>query len=221
MGSYISESFRLFEVAQESLNNFSDNKNVFICIIFSAIYIESVINDIIFYDKLLYQQYKNKLKDSFKEKENYDFDLYNEKKSVVDKIDLILNIKCIFKDKEYIELLHLFKIRNNLVHLKPIEQLEEGDPQNKTCRSAMNYLYKNLKLIDNPFAGGVFWTDVLMKKEVAEWALQVAIKSIEYLYNKTFVKPFGNDMLDYHCLRLKIGRHKKLRTVSSNPGNNH
>jgi len=57
------------------------------------------------------------------------------------------NIKCIFKDKEYIELLHLFKIRNNLVHLKPIEQLEEGDPQNKTCRSAMNYLYKNLKLI--------------------------------------------------------------------------
>ncbi|MBU2566155.1 hypothetical protein KKG46_01190 [Patescibacteria group bacterium] len=230
MSGYISESFRFLELAQNNFKNFSDNKDSFTCIIFSAFYIEGVINDIIFHDQLLNQQYKeffakkekplfqkilNFIKGPFIKDEYHDFDLYNERKSFENKTRLIFekykndNFR---DDKEYIELKHLFLIRGFLAHLKPIKQDDEGHPEIKICKSALNYLHKNLKIIDDPFARGVFWTDVIMKKEVAEWAIQVAKNSVEYLYNKTFKAPLGNSILDFHCLRLSIGKYKKHST---------
>jgi hypothetical protein len=229
MSGYISESFRFLELAQNSLKDFSNNKNSFTCIVFSAFYLEGVINDIIFNDQLFNQLHTEffakkqtfiqkiltLIKGLFSKNEYYDFDLYNERKSFENKTRLIFEkykYSGYWEDKEYIELRHLFLIRGFLAHLKPIKQKDTGHPEIKIGKSALNYLHKNLKIIDDPFARGVFWTDVIMKKEVAEWAIQVAKNSVYYLYNKTFTPPFGNHILDSHCLKLGIGRYKKHDT---------
>ncbi len=108
------------------------------------------------------------------------------------------------QNKEYVGLMHLMAIRSYLVHLKPVAQIQGGEPERKICRSALNYLYRSLKIIDDPFCKGVYWTDVLMRKEVADWAVCTAKKSIEWLYHKTYSPPFGDQTLRWHCQLLGI-----------------
>ena len=209
MSGYITESFRYFEIAEKSLNNFDDNKNAYVCIVFSAMYIEGIINDLIFSEKLyerLLAEYKNVPLDDY-----YDFDLYQDKVSFDAKLNVIFD-KYSFNDfsrhKEYIELKHLISIRNSLVHLKPLEQNDDGISKIKISKSALNYLYKSLGLISSPFDIGVYWSDTLLNNDVAEWSINVAKQSIEYLFNATFKTPFGNYLLDFHMQRLKIGKWK-------------
>lgn len=209
MAGYISESFKYFEIAEGNLNNFTDNKNAFVCIVFSAMYIESVINDIIFTEKFtekLVAEYRKEPLD-----DQYDFDLYQDKVSINSKLDAIfrkysfINFK---KDKEYVELVHLISIRNALVHLKPLEQNNEGVSKIQTAKAkkALNYLNKGLKIISSPFDVGVYWTDTLMNKDVANWAINVSKKTVSYLYKVTQNKSlFGNQhLLVSHLMRLGL-----------------
>jgi len=96
-------------------------------------------------------------------------------------------------------------IRGLLVHLKPVEQIPGGEPERQICRAALNYLYKTKKLIGDPFGKGVFWTDVLMKKEVADWTLSTSIGSAEWLFHKTHDGVLGNHSLSWHR-QLTIGK---------------
>tara|TARA_R110002050_G_scaffold253628_1_gene391832 strand:- start:8774 stop:9400 length:627 start_codon:yes stop_codon:yes gene_type:complete len=205
MAGYISESFRYYEIAKNNLINFQDNKCAFTCVLFSAMYVEGVINDIIFSDKLtdrVLAKYKNIEPDN-----NYDFDLYHDRTSFDSKLAAIFE-KYSFDnyegDKKYIELKHLISIRNSLVHLKPLEQNSKGKSIIRVSKKALNYLHNNLKIISSPFDSGVFWTDTLMNKEVAEWSINVAKQSVEYLYDVTFIPLNGNHQLDFHLKRLRI-----------------
>ncbi len=95
-------------------------------------------------------------------------------------------------------------LRNFLVHLKPVGQILDGLPERKLCENVLNYLYKNKKIVDDPFAEGVFWTDVLMKREVAEWALTTAINFIEWMFQKTHDGALGNSTLRWHLQLTKV-----------------
>lgn len=167
-------------------------------------YIESVVNEVIFTDQLsarVYKEAKGKATTSI------DLDIYNEYESLRSKISLIFDrykVTGYKQNKEYVELLHLMAIRSYLVHLKPVAQIQGGEPERKICRSALNYLCRSLKIIDDPFHKGVYWTDVLMRKEVADWAVCTAKKSIEWLYHKTYSPPFGDQTFRWHCQLLGI-----------------
>jgi len=206
VAGYISEGIRYFRVAKAhcDLTN-DDTQNAFVSIIFAAMYIESVVNEVIFTDRLFAKMYEDAIG---KKTEAIELDIYNEKKSFEIKIHLILRrfgITDYEKDNEFIELCHLMTLRGFLVHLKPVEQIPSGEPEKRICKSALNYLHKNKKLVRDPFGKGVFWTDVLMKREVADWALSVAISSIEWLFHKTHDGALGNSTLAWHC-QLTTGK---------------
>ncbi len=204
MPGYISEGIRYFRVAKSHCDLVDeDAQNSFVSIVFSAMYVESVVNEVIFTDQLTSRIYEEALG---KTTRVIELDIYNEKKSFEDKIHLILNrfkVTGYEHDKEFIELSHLMTLRGFLVHLKPVEQAPGGEPERRICRAALNYLFKTMKIIDDPFGKGVFWTDVLMKKEVAEWALSVAKNSIEWLFQKTHDGALGNHTLSWHCQLTK------------------
>ena len=105
--------------------------------------------------------------------------------------------------------MHLYSIRSFLAHLKPTKQLRGGKPEVELCKKALTYLWKNLKIVSDPFGKGVYWNDVLMNKKVAKLSLNVSKTTIEYLYAKTFKPPFGNNVLNFHLLRHGIGKYKK------------
>ena len=205
MPGYIDEGIRYFRVAKNHCElNEGEKERAFVPLVFSAMYIESVVNAVIFNDRLFAEMYEEALG---KTTTSIGLDIYNEHKSFDIKVHLIFdryNVTDYKQDKEYIELTHLMGLRGFLVHLKPVEQVPRGEPERKICKSALNYLHKNLKIIDDPFGKGVFWTDVLMRKEVADWAISTAKNSIEWLYRKTYSKPFGDQTLRWHCQLLGI-----------------
>jgi hypothetical protein len=205
MPGYISEGIRYFRVAEKHCDlNEGERERAFVPIVFSAMYVESVVNEVIFTDQLSARNYEEALG---KTKVAIELDIYNEYASFESKTHMIFNrygVTGYEQDKEFIELLHLMALRGFLVHLKPVEQVPGGEPERKICRAALNYLHKNVKIIDDPFGKGVFWTDVLMRKDVAEWAVLTAKNSIEWLYHKTYSPPFGNDALQWHCQLLGI-----------------
>ena len=199
MTGYISEGIRYFRVAKAHCDlTIDDAQNAFVSIVFAAMYVESVVNEIIFSDQLNASMYEDALG---KRKEAIELDIYNERKSFEDKVHLILSrfgISDYENDNEFIELCHLMTIRGFLVHLKPVGQIPRGEPERKICRAALNYLHKCMGLIENPFGEGVFWTDVLMKREVTDWALSAAIHSVEWLFQKTHDGNLGNSTLAWH-----------------------
>lgn len=201
MAGYISEGIRYFRVAKAHCDLVNDDsQNAFVSIIFAAMYIESVVNEVIFTDQLTTKMYEDAIG---KKMEVIDLDIYNERKSFENKVHLILGrfgVSDFENDIEFIELCHLMTLRGFLVHLKPVKQTPGGEPERQICRAALNYLYKNKKLIGDPFGKGVFWTDVLMKREVADWALFISISSIEWLFHKTHDGALGNHTLSWHRL---------------------
>ena len=205
MPGYYTEGIRYFRVAENHCELIEGKRErAFVPLVFSAMYLESVVNEVIFTDQLSARNYKEALG---KTKVAIELDIYNEYESFKSKIHMIFNRYDVIgyeQNKEFIELMHLMALRNVLVHLKPVEQIPEGDPERKICRAALNYLHKIVKIIENPFDKGVFWTDVLMREEVAEWAVVTAKNSIEWLYRKTYFKPFGDRTLSWHCQLLGI-----------------
>lgn len=200
MTGYISEGIRYFSVAsahRELVD--ADSQNAFVSIVFSAMYVESVLNEVIFHESLMEQQYESVLGVKVKPIE---MDIYNEMTSFLDKLCIILGhygVEGYENDDEFIEMSHLMTIRGFLVHLKPVEQIPNGEPERKICRAALNYLYHNVKIVDNPYGEGVFWTDVLMTRQVAEWAVETVIRGINWLHQKTHDGQLGNHTLTWHC----------------------
>jgi len=180
MPRYIAEGIRYFRVAANHCElNKGERERAFVPLVFSVMYIESVLNEVIFTDQLSASIYEEALG---KTTTSIELDIYNEYESFKNMVLMIFDrykVTDYEQDEEFIALTHLMALRSSLVHLKPVEQLQRGEPERKICRSALNYLYKNLKIIDDPFGKGVFWTDVLMRKVVADWAVSVAKNSIE------------------------------------------
>lgn len=199
MPSFSHDSFRHYEIAKRIHENFNDVTDAYICIIFSAIYIEGVVNEYIYRKGLANRLYKEIYGEEVNDK--IDFDIYQDKISIGDKLTVIFD-DCSMEDyrydKEYIELKHLISLRNELVHIKPLEKDSEGRSIIKIAKKAMNYLHKNLKIIKDPYGVGQFWARTLWNKKVADWALQVAVNSIDYLYEATLVIERGTHTLDYH-----------------------
>ncbi len=198
MPGYISEASRYFRVAKSSLSLIeNDSQYAFVVIVFSAMYMEALVNEVIYVNKLYEQAV---CEATGREVDSIDIDIYNETESFMKKVKLILGhygIESFEHDVEYIELKHLFSIRGQLVHLKPAGQLPSGEPEKALCKSALNYLFKNKKIIQDPNGRGVYWNDVLMTREVAEWLLSVAVQSVDYLYKKsvTWRPPYGETVL--------------------------
>ena len=200
MAGYISEGIRYFRVASAHTELVdADLQNAFVSIVFSAMYMESVANEVIFHETLMAQQYKTVLGVKV---QSIEMDIYNEMTSFIDKLHIILGhygISGYENDNEFIEVSHLMTIRGFLVHLKPIEQIPTGEPERRICRAALNYLHNNLKIIDDPYGKGVFWTDVLMNRQVAEWAVATVSSGINWLHQKTHDGKLGNHTLTWHC----------------------
>jgi len=210
MTGYISESFRFYQTANNTLQNYTNNTDALVCLVFSALYLEGVLNDIIFEGKLMDDLLPSV--GNLSSKSCSDIDLYKERKSPEDKIKIIFDRyqhTSYKEDIEYKELMYLHSIRSCLVHLKPTEQLRNGKPKVKLCNEALAYLRGQQKIIKDPYAKGVYWCDVLMNKKVAVWSLNATVATVEYLYYKTFTPPFGINILNFHCLRLGIGKYRK------------
>lgn len=200
MPGYISEGIRYFRVANSHREMVeSDSQNAFVSVIFSAMYIESVLNEVIFLDQVTARMYKERVG---AHKQSMELDIYNEMESFINKLHLILGhygLSNYEQDAEFIELSHLMTIRGFLVHLKPVEQMPDGESERKICKAALNYMHRTLKIIDDPFARGVFWTDVLMKKEVADWAVNTVVAGVKWMFTKTHDGHLGNHTLSWHC----------------------
>ncbi len=82
---------------------------------------------------------------------------------------------------------------------KPVEQKQGGEPEREICSEALNYLYKDKKIIDNPFSRGVYWTDRLMNKQVADWTVETVVAGVQWMFDKTYDGKLGNLTLKWHC----------------------
>lgn len=204
MAGYFSEGIRHYRVAKAASKLVeNDSQNAFVSLVFSAMYIESVVNEVIFHERLMAQQYQEILG---KKVQSIEMDIYNEMTSFVDKLHIILShygVASYEQESEFIAMTHLMTIRGFLAHLKPVEQIPSGEPERKICRKALNYLHHNLKIVDDPYGKGVFWTDVLMKKEVAIWAVDTAVRGVNWLFKKTHDGALGNHTLSWHCQLTK------------------
>ncbi len=200
MPGYISEGIRYFRVASAHKEMVeADPQNAFVCVVFSAMYMESIANEVIFHEQLMMRQYEEVLGSEIL---SIDMDIYNEMRSFVDKLHIILGHYSVSEyenDREFIEMSHLMAIRGFLAHLKPIEQIPTGEPERRICRAALNYLHCNKRIIDDPYGRGVFWTDVLMNRDVAEWAVETVVNGLNWLFEKTYDGELGNHTLSWHC----------------------
>ena len=198
MSSYIAAGDRYYRISNSHRALVSsDSQNAFVSIVFSAMYIESVVNEVIFYDKLSARSHEEYFGKKVKSKN------YKKSESFKSKVKFIFKhygLKGYGHDDEYIELLYLIKLRNGLVHLNPVEQKRGGEPEKEICREALDYLHKKLKIIDNPFAIGVYWTDRLMNEQVADWAVATTVTGIKWMFDKTYDGKLGNRTLDWHCI---------------------
>ncbi len=129
---------RVAKVASKLVEN--DSHNSFESLVFSAMYIESVVNEVIFHERLMAQQYEDSLG---KKVQSIEMDIHNEMTSFVDKLHIILShygLASYEQESEYIAMTHLMTIRGFLAHLKPVEQIPSGESERKICRKALNYL---------------------------------------------------------------------------------
>ena len=175
-----------------------------------AFYLESVINDVIF----SWQLNEDNSFPNFKlHNELKQIDLYNERTNIKRKLDMILYPEGsgneINHDEVYIEFKHLISIRDRLVHLKPTEQGESGESLFSGPTSALNYLYQKM-IVRNPFERGVFWADVL-REGSSRWALGLASRMVEYMYEKTYYEPFGIQTLNWQCQLFGVGPYRSDR----------
>jgi hypothetical protein len=87
--------------------------------------------------------------------------------------------------------------------------MDDGTPSRKLCKSALNYLHKSKRIIDDPFGRGAYWTDVLMNRAVAEWAVSTVVDGIDWLYRVTHDGALGNFTLRTHSRQTKINWQNK------------
>jgi len=214
MAAYISESFRHYNVAKKIRETMIEPPIVAYAIVSQcAFYVESVVNDVIF----SWHMNRNHSFPNFELHEKLrECDQYNERLNINDKLLWIIHPtisepNC--TEKEYVEFKHLVSIRNSLVHLKPTEQLEDGKSNHKGPRKALNYLHQK-KIIEDPFGRGVFWADVIDHK-VSDWTFEVVNNLIVFMYDKTFYKPFGIQVLRWNCQLLGVGPFSKKLTTPS------
>ena len=211
MPAFFSGGNRFFDVVNTLYEDYEQNHDYsYICIVFAAMYLESVINEVIFDNRLIADLIQVELGKYLK---TIEIDIYGRHDPLPAKVKAIFSyyiVKGFENDKEYIEMLHLFSLRNELVHLKPIKHTRAYTQEIKLAKKALNYLHKNLKIIDNPFERGVYWLEVLRNKDVCLWARQVPLQSIDYLYNRTFKPPFGDLRLDWQCQLYNMGRWRKV-----------
>lgn len=206
-----SQSFNYYRIAKKALDEYSEPNDALITIMFSAMFIEAVLNDTIVAENLTHEllsqhNMDSELLDTYK----YDMDIYFDQVAFYDKIKVLFEKNGKFNhenDYQFIELKHLISIRNSLAHLKPIIQEKGGAPKHKISKAALNFLANN-KLVSKPFDIGVHWIDRVSNKEVASWSIKVLEQSIEYFYNSTFRAPFGLSQLDFYCLKLRIGKYR-------------
>lgn len=202
MAGYISESFRHYTIAKQIRESIDEPSVISYAVIaHCAIYLEAVLNDVIFAWKMNDDNdFPNfSLSDNLKE-----IDLYNEQTSIYLKLNGILfpnsdDKSC--QDSEFIEFKHLISIRNSLFHLKPTVQLENGKSGYGGPKKALRYLINKNIIKSDPYGVGVFWADTI-DHNVSDWALNVAGNVILYLYKKTFFKPFGIHQLSWQCQLL-------------------
>ncbi len=201
MTGYISEGIRFYRVAGAHCEMAdADSQNAYVSVIFAAMYIESVINEAIFHDQIMTKIYEEC---SAKGRAAIDLDIYNETVPFLNKVRLVfehLNAGEYTQDIEYIELSHLMTLRNFLVHLKPVGQLQGGLPERKQCRKTLTYLFKNLRIIEDPYREGVHWTDVIKTRKVAEWSLSTVTNAVAWMYRKTHDDRLGNHTFHWHRL---------------------
>ena len=206
-----SQSFNYYRIAKKALDEYSEPNDSLITIMFSAMFIEAVLNDTIVAENLTHELLSQHNMDSEQlEIYKYDMDIYFDQVSFYDKIKVLFEKNGKFNyenDYEFIELKHLISIRNSLAHLKPIIQEKGGAPKHRISKAALNFL-ANKKLVSKPFDIGVHWIDRVSNKEIAFWSVKVLEQSIEYFYNSTFRTPFGLSQLDFYCLKLRIGKYR-------------
>ena len=187
MTAYISESIRHYRIAIKIRDSINDLTSVSYAVVaHCAIYLEAVLNDIIFSWKT---NHENNYPNFAINEELKNIDLYNEKINITTKLNGILfpnsdSIAC--QDQEYIEFKHLISIRNALFHLKPTEQLENGESKHTGPHKALKYLKQKKVIKSNPFGRGVFWADTI-DHNVSDWAICVVENTIEYLYQQTYL----------------------------------
>ena len=207
-----SQSFTYYRIAKKALNEYSEPNDALITIMFSAMFLEAILNDTIAAENLVHELYiTNNIDSEQLESYKYDFDIYLDQVAFYEKIRVLFQKNGKFdyqNDVEFIELKHLISIRNSIAHLKPIIQEKGGAPRHKISKSALNFL-SNKKLVSKPFDTGVHWIDRVSNKEMAQWSMDVLEQSVEYFYNSTFRAPFGLSQLDFYCLKLSIGKYRK------------
>lgn len=210
MGLY-SQSFSYYRIAKKALEEYTEPNDALVTIMFSAMFIEAVLNDTIASENLMQELcYQNKIETEYLEKFKYDLDIYLDYVAFYEKIKVLFQQNGKFNyenDAEFVQLKHLISIRNSIAHLKPIIQETGGAPRHKISKSALNFL-ANKKLVVGPFDKGVHWIDKVSNKEVAQWSIAVLEQSIEYLYNSTYRHPIGLSQLDFYCLKLSIGKYR-------------
>ena len=206
-----SQSFNYYRIAKKAIDEYTEPNDALITIMFSAMFIEAVLNDTIVAENLTYElRSQHHMASEQLEIYKYDIDIYFDQIAFYEKIKILFEKNGKFNyenDAEFIELKHLISIRNSLAHLKPIIQEKGGAPKHKISKAALNFL-ANKNLVSKPFDTGVHWIDRVSNKEVAKWSFKVLEQSIEYFYNSTFRKPFGLTQLDFYCLKLCIGKYR-------------
>jgi hypothetical protein len=89
MPGYISEGIRYYRVANDHRELVDrDTQNAFVSILFSAMYIESLVNEVIFNEQLFARLYEEHFGEA---PPRIDMDIYNETKSFIGKVHLIFN----------------------------------------------------------------------------------------------------------------------------------
>lgn len=210
---FFSQSFTYYRIAKKALDEYSEPNDALITILFSAMFLEAVLNDTIIAESLVHELYvKNNIDMEELDNYKYDFDIYLDQVAFYQKIEVLFRKNGKFdyqNDVQFIELKHLISIRNSIAHLKPIIQEKGGAPRYKTAKKALNFL-SNKKLVFKPFDKGVHWVDKISNKEVAQWSMDVLEKSVEYFYNSTFRYPSGLSQLDFYCMKLSIGKYRQI-----------
>ena len=206
MVGYISEGIRYFRIAEAHRQTATeDGKSAFVSIVFAAMYLESVVNEAIFTNQLTARLYEEELG---RQASAVDIPLDAERIGFERKVALLLenlDVQDYKQADNFIEMKHLMELRGYLVHLKPTEQLSDGTPSRQIGRSALNYLRRSKHIISDPFARGVYWTDVLMRSEVADWAVSVAVAGVDWLFRVTHDDALGNVTFSWHR-QLTSGR---------------
>jgi len=180
-------SNRLFLLAAESISDIAqNNRSHEVPILLSAISVEAFVNEIpiIAQENREYPFLKMLLDDEA------------ERNSTLFKIQIIhfaFTGKQLDKgSRPFQDVQLLFELRNMIVHLKPeaiqfSSDIEDGEPIQKKSKIVSSFISRGIIKEHANFASG--WTDYLLVRPVAEWAVNTALQTMKWISD---LPPKGN-----------------------------